>query len=650
MAGRQRRHADHVHVVLDRLPGDLRRRPEQAADVHVEADVCERSSDHLRAPVVPVLSKFRDQDPRPAAMAFGELRRAAAQRGEFVVTGPGPGIGPAGHLHQRRVAAEDTLHGERDLAHGRPGAGRVDAERQQVGVVGSRPRVQGIERPLAGLWVPFCPDRLQALHLAQPHLFGIDGAYLHASLLIGAIPVHTHQNITPFVQTRLTAGGGGFDAEFRHPALHRPRHAAQLLDLVDQRARRAHQLSRQVFHVVGPAERIDRPRHTGFFLEDQLRVPRNPGRRIRGQSDGLVKRIRVKGLGTAQDGRQCLDRRAHHVVQGVLLRQRHARGLAVHAEHQRTGVARREHPRHAFGPQYPGSAQLGGLHEEIHADAEEERQPRRELIDLEPTPERGPHVFESIRQRERQLLHRRRPGFVHVIAGNRYGIEPGHVGSGVGDHVGHDSHRWSGRIDVRVPDHELLEDVILDRAGEGRGSDSLFLSRDDVRRHHRQHRPVHGHGHAHLVERNAVEQDLHVLDRIDRNTRLSDITLHARMVGVVPAVGGQIEGHGKALLTGGEISPVERIGLLGRGEARILADGPWSAREHGGPRTPQEGSESRQPLRESGITDVRARIERLDVDAFRRCLHMPVGVAAIFMARALGPFGQVRNRERIGHG
>ena len=39
---------------------------------------------------------------------------------------------------------------------------------------------------------------------------------------------------------------------------------------------------------------------------------------------------------------------------------------------------------HQLRPQHARGAKLGDLHEEIHADAEEERQPRREAVDGEP--------------------------------------------------------------------------------------------------------------------------------------------------------------------------------------------------------------------------------------------------------------------------
>jgi hypothetical protein len=56
----------------------------------------------------------------------------------------------------------------------------------------------------------------------------------------------------------------------------------------------------------------------------------------------------------------------------------------------------------------------------------------------------------------------------------------------------------------------------------------------------------------HLVERDAVEQDLHVLDAVDGHAGLADIAGHAGMVAVVAAVGGEVEGHRHALLPGGQ--------------------------------------------------------------------------------------------------
>ena len=110
---------------------------------------------------------------------------------------------------------------------------------------------------------------------------------------------------------------------------------------------------------------------------------------------------------------------------------------------------------------------------------------------------------------------------------------------------------------------------------------ALFLGRHDVEREHRQHRAVHGHRHRHLVERDAGEQRAHVVDRIDRDAGHADIAGDARMIGVVAAMGGEIEGDREALLPGREIAPVEGVGIFRRGEAGILPDGPGLGDIHG---------------------------------------------------------------------
>ncbi len=70
--------ADHVHVVLDGLPGRLLRGLEQRADVDVEAEVGEGRGDHLGAAVVAVLAQLDHQHARPAAFARGQSARPPA--------------------------------------------------------------------------------------------------------------------------------------------------------------------------------------------------------------------------------------------------------------------------------------------------------------------------------------------------------------------------------------------------------------------------------------------------------------------------------------------------------------------------------------------------------------------------------------------
>jgi len=204
-----------------------------------------------------------------------------------------------------------------------------------------------------------------------------------------------------------------------------------------------------------------------------------------------------------------------------------------------------------------------------------------------------------------------------VVAGDRDRVEFRHLGRGELDDVGDDPHRGLGRVDIGVADHELLEDVVLHRAGEVGPGHTLFLSRDDEHRQHRDDGAVHGHRHAHLGEWNAIEQDLHVLDRIDRHAGLADVAGDPRVVGIIAPVGGEIEGHRQALLPGGQVLAVERVAILRRREAGILPDGPGLARIHGRAHAAGERREARQ-LGRCTLGQVFRGVERLQRDAFRR--------------------------------
>ena len=162
------------------------------------------------------------------------------------------------------------------------------------------------------------------------------------------------------------------------------------------------------------------------------------------------------------------------------------------------------------------------------------------------------------------------------------------------------------------------------------GRHALLLGGDDVERQHRQHGAVHGHRHAHLVERDAVEQDSHVEDRIDRDAGHADIARDARVVAVVAAVGGEVEGDRQALLPGGEVAPVEGVAVLGRGEAGILPDRPGLGRVHGRVGAAQEGRQARPGVQEVEPGRVGGGVERRDGDALGRlpgqCLRWLAGL------------------------
>ncbi len=72
---------------------------------------------------------------------------------------------------------------------------------------------------------------------------------------------------------------------------------------------------------------------------------------------------------------------------------------------------------------------------------------------------------------------------------------------------------------------------------------TLLQGSDDIEGQNRQHGAVHGHGDGHFVQRDLVEQDLHVLDGADAHASLTHVAHDAFVVGVVATVCGQVEGH-----------------------------------------------------------------------------------------------------------
>ena len=84
----------------------------------------------------------------------------------------------------------------------------------------------------------------------------------------------------------------------------------------------------------------------------------------------------------------------------------------------------------------------------------------------------------------------------------------------------------------------------MDRARERVQRNALFLTRNNIHGEHGNDRAVHRHRHAHFIERYSVEQDFHILDRINRHARLADIAFYARMVTIITAVRGQIKSDG----------------------------------------------------------------------------------------------------------
>src|SRR5262245_18638092 len=650
VTARLRGHADHVDVVLDRLARDFLGRLEERAHVDVEAQIGERGGDHLGAAVVTILADLGDQDARAAAVVAQEAIDLLPHRGPLGIVAEVTAIDTRDGPDLGLVAPPHLLERLRDLAHRGARARRLHREPEKIPLPGLGAALERRQGLLDLPCVARAANPPEARHLRLAHGRVVDLAGVDLGLLGKTVLVHADDDVLATVDTRLPARCRLLDAQLRHAGLDGLGHAPRALHVFDDAERLGRQRVRQRLHEVRAAPRVDHLRDAGLELQDQLRVAGHAGGRVGRQRDRLVERVGVQALRTAEDGGHPLDGGADDVVERILLREAGARGLAVRAEHQRLDLLGREVLPHERGPEQARRPQLRHLHVEAHADGEEERQPAREGVDVEPLGERRTHVLEAVRDGERQLQVARRPGLLHVVPGDRDRVEARHLLRGVLDDVRDDPHRGSWRVDVGVADHELLQDVVLDGPRQLRPRDALLLPGDDEARQDREHGTVHGHRHRHLVEWHAVEEDLHVLDGIDGDARLADVPDDARVIAVVAAVGGGVEGDRQSHLSGGEVGPVEGVRLLRGGEPRVLPDGPRLLGIHGRARPAEEGKVARNGIQEVERGDVGARIERLDLEAFGRPPDQVVRVRAFaLLARKLEPAAQVRSIGGLRH-
>src|ERR1700730_8044610 len=103
------RHADDVHIILDRLPGSFFRRLEQRPDIDVEADIGKGGGDDLGAAVVPILAELDHQHARPPAFLAGETLDLALDTAEAFVALIQPAIDAGDRLDRGAVAGEHRL-------------------------------------------------------------------------------------------------------------------------------------------------------------------------------------------------------------------------------------------------------------------------------------------------------------------------------------------------------------------------------------------------------------------------------------------------------------------------------------------------------------------------------------------------------------
>ena len=136
------------------------------------------------------------------------------------------------------------------------------------------------------------------------------------------------------------------------------------------------------------------------------------------------------------------------------------------------------------------------------------------------------------------------------------------------------------RVDVGAARDVFLEDVVLNRAGQRRGGDALPPRDRDVERQQDDRRRVDRHRRRDAVERDAVEQRRHVLDRVDRDADAADFAGGQRVVGVVAHLRRQVEGDAQAADALREQVAVARVRFGGGAEPGVLPHRPQPAAVH----------------------------------------------------------------------
>ena len=196
-----------------------------------------------------------------------------------------------------------------------------------------------------------------------------------------------------------------------------------------------------------------------------------------------------------------------------------------------------------------------------------------------------------------------------------------------------EAQRGLDREAPRVLRHVLLQNVVLNRAAQLVRRNALFLRRRDVERPENDRRAVDRHRRRHLVERDAVEQHLHVGETRDGDARLADFTQRSRMIRVVAHQRREVECRRQSRLAMLE-QKLEASVRVGRAaEAGELPHRPQLAPVTRGVNAARERIRAghAQRVRRVGI-DVERGIDRLDLG--RRVREADVSQLALGVAPA----------------
>ena len=401
-----------------------------------------------------------------------------------------------------------------------------------------------------------------------------DGEQLDVRVGRVGIAIHAHDDRRALLDRALLRERLVLDPALDPAALDRRDGTAALVDLRDDPPRLALDGVGQSLDVLRTAERVGDVCDARLVQQHLLRAQRDRRRALGGQGERLVVAVRVQRLAPAGGRGEGLQRDAHDVVERALGRERRAAGLGVEAQGERALVARPEALAHERGPDPAGRAEFRDLGEDVVVGVEEEREARREDVDLEAGRDGRLDVGDAVREREPELLRGTRAGLADVVPGDRDRVEARQALVAVAEEVDRQAHRRARREDVVAARGVLLEHVVLHRASQLLRRDAVRLARQLVEQQQDGRGRVDRHRRRHLAQRDAVEQPQHVVERVDRDARAAHLAAREGIVRVEAELRGQVERDREARLPALEQQVEALVRLLGRREPRVLAHRP----------------------------------------------------------------------------
>ena len=394
-------------------------------------------------------------------------------------------------------------------------------------------------------------------------------------------PIHTHHDLLAALD-RLRARRLRLDQALLHVrALDGRHHPALAEHVLELQARGQLQLGRPGFDHARAVEEILVFEQIGLVGEDLLDAQRPllvPGAR---EAQRLVpgRELERAAAGVLREGdAERFQHDPDHVVLGLRLGESQAVHLHAVAEAAQGLVEHVVALAADLVPELGHRAHLAHLLQEADARVQEEGDAAHDARERRNgnVAARLHGVEHGHRRRHRvgDLLHGRRAGLLEMVGADVDRIPFRERVDAVGHHVADQPHGRARREDVGAAREVLLDDVVLGGALQELGIGALALGHRHVEREQPGRGGVDRHRGVHAVERKPCEELRHVVDLPDRDAHFSDLTARERVIGVIPGLGGEIEGDREPRLALREVGAVELVAGLGGGVPGIGSEDP----------------------------------------------------------------------------